>query len=99
LKLKDALWTFVNIVGVEPTNNFAERQIRAFVLWRKNSFGTQSERGNLFVERIMTVSSTCKMQGRNTLDYITSAIESHLRGETIPSLLPQAMADELPLAA
>ena len=43
-----ALWTSVESPGVEPTNNHAERELRAFVLWRKRSFGTQSERGNLF---------------------------------------------------
>lgn len=48
LKHKAALWTFVEQAGVEPTNNHAEREIRAFVLWRKRSFGTQSARGNKF---------------------------------------------------
>jgi len=65
LNLKEALWTFVDVPGVEPTNNVAERTIRPYVLWRKASFGTQSERGNLFVERMMTVSATCRQQGLN----------------------------------
>jgi transposase len=89
LKLKQALWTYVDVSGVEPTNNEAERTIRPYVLWRKASFGTQSERGNLFVERMMTVSATCKQQERNVLDYVTAAVQSHLRGEAIPSLLPE----------
>lgn len=54
LKDKEALWTFVDIEGIEPTNNFAEQLIRFYFLWRKSSFGTQSERGNLFVERMMS---------------------------------------------
>jgi len=99
LKLKAALWTFVDAPGVEPTNNIAERTIRPYVLWRKASFGTQSERGNLFVERMLTVSATCRQQNRNVLQYVTAAIRAHLRGDTIPSLLPQAVSDVEALAA
>ena len=88
LKLKAALWTFVDVPGVEPTNNVAERTVRPGVLWRKQSFGTQSKRGSQFVERMLTVSATCKLQGRNVLEYLVEAIEAHLRGQTAPSLLP-----------
>ena len=96
LKMKEALWTFVDISGVEPTNNLAERTIRPYVLWRKASFGTQSERGNLFVERMMTVSATCKQQDRNVIDYVTEAISAHLHGDMIPSLLPDyALAEAI----
>jgi transposase len=90
LKLKQALWTFIDVPGVEPTNNIAERTIRPYVLWRKASFGTQSDRGNLFVERMLSVSATCRQQNRNVLQYVTAAIRAHLRGEPIPSLLPHA---------
>jgi transposase len=94
LKLKAALWTFVETPGVEPTNNVAERTIRPYVLWRRVSFGTQSGRGSAFVERMMTVSATCKLQGRNVLDYVTAAIRAWLHGEASPSLLPdQAVAE------
>ena len=99
LKIKAALWTFVDTPGVEPTNNFAERTIRAYVLWRKVSVGTQSERGNLFVERVMTVTATCRQQRRNVLEYLTTAIQAHLRGESVPSLLPQHVATEISWAA
>ena len=53
-KVFDALWTFVRVEGVEPTNNTAERSIRLGVLWRKGSFGTQSADGSRFVEAMMT---------------------------------------------
>ena len=89
LKLRVALWTFVEHEGVEPTNNQAERMLRHYVLWRKGSFGTQSERGNLFVERMMTVVSTCRQQKRSVLDYITAVVKAHLHGQPSPSLLPQ----------
>lgn len=95
LKQKEALWNFVDnfvdIDGVPPTNNLAEQQIRFYVLWRKSSFGTQSERGNLFVERMMTTTATCRLQGRNRYAYITAAVAAHLKNEPFPSLLP---ADE-----
>lgn len=99
LKLRPALWTFVEVDGVEPTNNVAERAIRAYVLWRKASFGTQGDRGNAFVERILTVCATCKQQGRNVLDYITAAVEAHLRGRAGPSLLPELGRTEVAKAA
>ena len=88
LKREDALWTFVHVEGVEPTNNLGERQVRPGVLWRKNSFGTQSEAGSRFVERIMTVVATLKQQHRNVLDYLTEACDAANWGKQAPSLLP-----------
>ena len=72
---KEALWTFVDRDGVEPTNNHAERELRAFVLWRKRSFGTQSERGNRFAERLMTISHTARKQNKNVLAFLTACCE------------------------
>jgi transposase len=88
LKWREALWTFVQVEGVEPTNNTAERAIRPGVLWRKGSFGTQSAEGSRFVESMMTVVATLKQQQRNVLEYLTTACEASLRGEEAPSLLP-----------
>jgi transposase len=88
LKRRQALWTFVQIPGVEPTNNAAERAIRPGVLWRKSSFGTQSEPGSWFVESMMTVVATLKQQQRNVLEYLTAACEAALCGAAAPSLLP-----------
>jgi transposase len=88
LKRREALWTFVQVEGVEPTNNTAERAIRPGVQRRKISFGTQSEAGSRFVERLMTVVATLKQQQRNVLAYLTAAHEAALRGEAAPSLLP-----------
>jgi len=88
LKWREALWTFVQVEGVEPTNNTAERAIRPGVLWRKGSFGTQSAAGSRFVESLMTVVATLKQQRRNVLEYLTAACEAALRGEEAPSLLP-----------
>jgi transposase len=88
LKLRQALWTFVQVDGVEPTNNAAERALRPGVLWRKGSFGTQSAAGSRFVESMMTVVTTLKQQQRNVLEYLTEACEAALRGDAAPSLLP-----------
>ena len=83
-----ALWTFARVAGVEPTNNAAERALRPAVLWRKGSFGTQSEDGSRFVERIMTVAASCKQQGRGLLDFLVTAIAAARLGLPPPSLLP-----------
>lgn len=88
LKREAALWTFVHVDGVEPTNNLAERLIRPAVLWRKRSFGTQSQAGSHFTERIMTVVATLKQQHRNVLDYLVEACEAANWDKPAPSLLP-----------
>jgi transposase len=88
LKRREALWTFVQVAGVEPTNNAAERSIRPGVQRRKISFGTQSEEGSRFVESMMTVVATLKQQKRDILEYLTAAHEAALWGEAAPSLLP-----------
>jgi transposase len=88
LKVEPALWTFIYTEGIEPTNNAAERAIRPAVLWRKNSFGSQSEAGSLFVARMMTVVSTLRAQGRQVLDYLVASLEAHRSGHPSPSILP-----------
>ena len=85
LKLYDALWTFVRVEGVEPTNNAAERAIRPGVLWRKGSFGTQSAQGSRFVEAMMTVVTTLKQQHRNVLAYMADACQAAYAGAPAPS--------------
>jgi transposase len=74
--LEAALWTFVRVGGVEPTNNCAERALRRAVLWRRKSFGTQSEAGSRFVERILSVIATLRQQGREVMEYLTAACAS-----------------------
>jgi transposase len=98
LKLEDALWTFVDVEGLEPTNNFGERCIRHAVMYRKTSFGTQSDAGSRFVERAMTAFTTLKLQNRNVLDFFTLAIRAHRTGGAAPSLLPQQSPATLALA-
>jgi transposase len=92
LKLESGLWTFVQVEGLEPTNNTSERAIRPAVLYRKGCFGTHSPEGSRFVERMMTVVATLKQQKRNVLDFLTTAYDAHLRGLPPPSLLPVSPA-------
>src|SRR5262249_11025012 len=83
-----ALWTFVRVEGIEPTNNAAERALRPAVLWRKGCFGAQSAAGNTFVERILTVSATCGQQNRHLRTFLSEAVSSYWAGRPAPSLVP-----------
>jgi transposase len=83
-----ALWTFVVVDGVEPTNNRAEQALRPAVLWRKGCFGAASESGNHFVERFLTVSATCQAQQQDLWTFLMTAIEHAWVGRPAPSLLP-----------
>jgi transposase len=81
------LWTFVDVEGVEPTNNEAERSERHGVLLRKTSGGTDSAQGSRFVERVLTVVETCRRQGRKGLDYLSACIETWRHDRDPPCLL------------
>lgn len=94
LKVEPALWTFVTTEGIEPTNNAAERALRPAVLWRKNSFGSQSEAGSLFVARMLTVVTSLRAQNRSSLEYLVQACRASRQGLPAPSLLP--MQDSTP---
>lgn len=87
-KLERSLWTFVHHEGVEPTNNLAERDLRAAVIWRKTSFGTDSPRGSRFVERMLTTVSTLRKQGRCLLGFLGAALNAAGSRRRTPSLLP-----------
>jgi transposase len=83
-----ALWTFVVVEGVEPTNNAAEQALRPAVLWRKGCYGTDSEEGSRFVERILTVTATCRQQQRPVLPFLAEAVRTHWAGLPAPVLIP-----------
>lgn len=89
LKWEAALWTFVVHPGIEPTNNAAEQALRSAVIWRRLSFGSQSEAGSQFVARMLTVISSLKLQERDVLDFLTQACKASRFGDPMPSLLPQ----------
>jgi transposase len=87
LTLECALWTFVTQRGVEPTNNYMERLLRRAVLWRRRSFGCNSPAGCRFVERILTVVQTCRLHGKNTLEYLCNAVHNRRTGLPCPGVL------------
>ena len=86
LKHWPALWTFACIEGVEPTNNHAERGLRGAVIYRKLSLGSQSERGERTIERLLSASITCRLQGRSLFAYLTDVLSAKIRGDPIPLL-------------
>jgi transposase len=88
LALDDALWQFVTVPGVEPTNNAAERALRHPVLWRRTSHGTQSDYGRLFVQRMLSVAETCRLQRRRVFTFVHAALVAYRSGLPAPSLLP-----------
>ncbi len=81
------MWTFASVEGVEPTNNAAERAVRHAVCWRKTSYGTDGQAGSRLVERVLTVVSTCRQQGRDVLGFLVEAVQAARTGATPPSLV------------
>ncbi len=86
----ERFFTFLEKDGVEPTNNSAERALRCAVQWRKTSFGSRSAGGEVAVARLLTVTRTCRMQGRHPLVHIAASLRSHRTAQTAPSLLKPA---------
>ena len=86
LKGWPALWTFASVPGVEPTNNHAERGLRGAVIYRKLSLGSQSEEGERTIERLLSASVTCRLQGRSLFAYLSDVIAARIRGDPIPLL-------------
>ena len=82
LREMDSLWVFLYEQGVSPTNNFAERVIRFAVMWRKRSFGTASEKGNHWVERILSLRQTCRLRAKTTFPVLVDAVNSYFQGTT-----------------
>jgi len=74
LRERKSLWHFLKNPTIDPTNNLAERNIRHFVLWRKKTFGTRSERGNRFVERILTVMMTARQLGKSLIQELCNQL-------------------------
>ena len=75
-----SLWVFLDVPGVEATNNIAERAHRFGVLWRKRNQGTRSETGNRWVERVLSVRHTCRIRGRPTFPTLAEAISCLCKG-------------------
>lgn len=86
LKVFDALWTFTRIDGIEPTNNHAERMLRPAVIWRKQCFGSHSQGGCTYVQRMLTAIHTLRLQNRSALDFLSDTLHAHRQGVSAPVL-------------
>jgi len=88
----EALWTFADVpeLAIDPTNNAAERAVRHAVLMRKLQGGTQSDRGNRWIERVQSVRETCRLQQRPVLAWLVDAAAAAHHRLPAPSLLPAA---------
>lgn len=85
----ESVWNFTTRNDLDATNNMAERDLRRFVIWRKTSFGSQSERGDRFIERMLTVVTTCRKQGQGLFELIVGATRAKLLHHAAPKLLPE----------
>jgi transposase len=86
LKVWPALWTFASRRGVQPTNNHAERALRGAVIYRKLSLGSQSEHGERRIERLLSASTTCRLQRRSLFEYLDQLLTAHSRRDPPPTL-------------
>jgi transposase len=89
--LDAALWHLVTTPGVEPTHKAAERALRHPVLWRRTSHGTHADHGRRFVQRLLTVAETCRLQRRPVFDFVRSALLAYPAGFPAPSLSPSPL--------
>jgi transposase len=90
LKREKAMWRFVKTPGVDPTNNLAERMLRPAVIWRKKSFGSHSQSGCVYAQRMLSVIQTLRLRGLDVMSYLSMAVEGLRRGLSPPSLAAAA---------
>jgi hypothetical protein len=86
LKVEGSLWTFLREDGVEPTNNAAEQAIRPAVLWKKRSFGVESERGARYVESMLSIWMTSRRNGVNPIQFLRELVKNSRSGLPAPSI-------------
>ena len=76
-----ALWTFLEVENVEPTNNHAERSLRPSVIWRKKYFCTRSDYGTEYVARSASVNVTCRLQGTSSFKFLCALMQNYFEGK------------------
>lgn len=79
LREVDSLWLFLEKGGVSPTNNHAERMLRFAVCWRKRSYGSVTEKGHRWAERILSLRQTCRLRTKRTFPVLVEAIDSYFK--------------------
>jgi len=85
----DALWTFCDVqdLHIPMDNNAAERALRHAVILRRVQGGTQSDHGSRWIERILSIRETMRLQNRPVLDYLIQAATAAHHGQPAPSPL------------
>lgn len=86
LKYEMGLWVFLNHADTPLTNNEAERCLRGTVIMRKISYGTQSDRGEKFRSRILSVVETCKKRGLSAFHVINDIVSSVFAKQPYPDV-------------
>jgi len=86
LKLESQLWVFTKEEGIEPTNNVAERSIRPAVLWKKRSFGVESERGARYMEAMLSIKMTARLNGVRPAEFLRELIHSYRANVPVSSI-------------
>ena len=86
MKVEPLLWTFTQKAGIEPTNNIAERSLRPAVLWKKRSFGVESDRGGQYVESMLSIWATSRLNGVNPIEFLRELIHSYRSNTPVPSI-------------
>ena len=62
---------------MEPTTTADKRAVRHALCWRKTSYGTDSEPGSRFLERMLTAVASCRSHGGNAMSFLMQAITAH----------------------
>lgn len=95
LNVEARYWTFLTNDQIPLTNNEAERRLRSYVLWRKGSYGVRSYRGELFRQRILSFSATCRLQKKPLLASLQKIAQAVMGRKSYPDIFgcePQPMS-------
>ena len=80
---------FLDVPGVEPTNNRTEQAIRYVVIDRRVTQGTRSDAGMRFCERVWTVIATCVRQEKSVYQFFRQTLKATLNPDLpYPTLIP-----------
>lgn len=80
LKSFEMLWHFVKDKAIDMTNNLAERQLRKYVTYRKKLLFTWSSWGNEFVERMLSLYLTCRLNNDSPFSQLALSINLNTGG-------------------
>ena len=92
LEAEALYWTFLKDDRIPLTNNEAERRLRSYVLWRKGSYGVKSHRGELFRQRILSFSATCRLQKKPLLASLRKIVQAVIGRKPYPDVFGTVVA-------